>query len=815
MEQDQLREWEHKCIQEEPPECKAACPIHLDARLFVKEMGRGDREAAFKVLAKSMPFPGILGRICDHPCELRCKRGEVEAPIAIGLLERSCVESAASRGRIQLLPRRGQRIAVLGGALAGLTAAWDLLKKGFQVTLFESGDRLGGSLWEFPESTLPPEIIREELAALETLKGELRLGFALDAELFEDICRDFDAVFVDGESMAGCHLPIERSDAGEITVDPATGATSREAVFAGGGTRNSGPYSPVNDTLQGRKGALSIERSIQRAQMGAGRENEGPFRTRLFTNIEGIDPVPRVLPADEAAGYGEDEVRREAGRCIQCECMECVKVCLYLERYEGYPKKYARQVFNNERVIYGAARTKNQFVNSCSGCGLCETVCPNDLYMGDLCQQARRTMNEQKTMPASFHEFALEDMAHSKGERFALCRHEPGQAESAWLYFPSCQLCATSPGEVLASYRYLRERLTGGVGIMLGCCGAPAYWAGRDDLFQESLAAVRCDWEALGRPKVVTACATCQSIFLAHLPGMESVSLWSVLEGIGLPETEASAEMTGRIVSISDPCITRHDPETQGSVRRLVQSLGIGVEELPLSGGKPECCGYGGLVYNANPKLANDVISHRAGLATPAATAPVTSARPKAPPGGWYRSRPQEGADTLYYSTKVLDHDYLAYCAMCRDNLAAAGKRVIHLIELIFPTTIGADPAERGYISWTDRRTNRARVRDGILGESGEKGGGAVEEYQKITLAMTAEVRRRIDERRILEDDLRRVIDHAERSGKRLQNNRNGQFRACFQPGNVTFWVDYTPEGEGFLVHNAYCHRMNIVGVMK
>ena len=98
--------------------------------------------------------------------------------------------------------------------------------------------------------------------------------------------------------------------------------------------------------------------------------------------------------------------------------MECVKVCLYLERYKGYPKKYARQVFNNEKVIFGAARTKHQFVNSCSNCGLCETVCPNDFFMGDLCLQARRTMVEKNFMPSSFHEFALRDMAHSNGERF-------------------------------------------------------------------------------------------------------------------------------------------------------------------------------------------------------------------------------------------------------------------------------------------------------------------------------------------------------------------------------------------------------------
>ena len=108
---------------------------------------------------------------------------------------------------------------------------------------------------------------------------------------------------------------------------------------------------------------------------------------------------------------------------IQCECMECVKVCLYLDRYKGYPKKYARQVFNNEYVMFGRAHTKNLFVNSCSTCGLCETVCPNDFHVGDLMLQARRTMLREKTMPASFHEFALQDMAHSNGETF--CRLPP------------------------------------------------------------------------------------------------------------------------------------------------------------------------------------------------------------------------------------------------------------------------------------------------------------------------------------------------------------------------------------------------------
>ena len=88
-------------------------------------------------------------------------------------------------------------------------------------------------------------------------------------------------------------------------------------------------------------------------------------------------------------------------------------------------------------------------------------------------------------------------------------------------------------------------------------------------------------------------------------------------------------------------------------------------------------------------------------------------------------------------------------------------------------------------------------------------------DYEEITLRMIPEVRRRIDERRILENDIRQVIDHAERTGKRLQDLRTGSFRACFQSKNVTFWVDYAPDDEGFTVHNAYCHRMKIVGVKQ
>ncbi len=776
MEKNELIAWESKCIQEEPPECTSSCPLHVDARLFLKELRGGGWEAAFKVLNKTMPFPGILGRICDHPCEERCKRGPVGGPIAIGALERLCVEKFSGKKRVQLLPRKDHRIAVFGGGLSGVTAAWDLLKKGFAVSVFAADDRLGGSLWDIPEQMLPREVIREELSVLETMMADIRLGVELDKALFDQVCEEYDAVILDRDSLHGCDLSLRLDDNGLIAIDPATGATGRDGLFAGGGTRFRGSYSPVMETLEGRKPALSIERLMQKVGLSFGRENEGPCESRLYTSLEGIDPLPRVVPADDVHGYTEEEALQEAKRCIQCECRECVKKCLFMERYKGYPKKYAREIFNNERILLGAAHQYNVFTNSCSACGLCETICPNDFSMADMCLEARRTLHKQKIMPASFHEFALEDMAFSNSEAFALCRHEPGKTESAWLYFPSCQLCGSAPSEVLSSYRYLREKLSGGVGILLNCCGAPAFWAGREDLFMQALDEIRASWEKMGKPRIITACTTCQNIFLEHLPETEPVSLWSSILEAGVPASALVSGTGGVTVSVVDPCASRQKQEEQQGIRKILESLGMGIEELPLSGEKPECCGYGGLMYNANPTLARDVVARR---------------------------------------TTASDNDYLAYCAMCRDNFAIAGKRISHIIEHLFPVVEGADPAARGWISWSERRDGRVRVKESALAELGEGREPQLEEYEKLVLVMSPEVRKRVDERRILEEDIRKVILHAESSGMRMQCSESGNFLAYLQPANVTFWVEYQLEGDGFTVLNAYCHRMKIVGIKK
>ena len=771
MEKEQRIAWEAQCIQEEPPACSASCPLHVDVRQFMGEMAKGNLEEAYRVLNRNMPFAGIFGRICNHPCETKCRRVEVGEALAIGSLERLCVEHHGTPDKVKLLPRKSKNIVVVGGDIAGLVAAHDLRKKGFGVTLLESGTQLGETFRTFREDLLPAAVIDEELAVLKDMRVEIQLGTSLNDAEFERLCTEYDAVFIDRSSPTCAPLSLEKDDAGLIAIDPVTGGTPRSEVFAGGRDGDA----PIMLAAAGRKGALSIERFLQLAHMTIGRENDGPYETRLYTNLEGIAPLARVCPANPDAGYSFAEATQEAARCIQCECMECVKVCQYMAHYKKYPKKYIRQFFNNEKVLLGASHSSNQMINSCSNCGLCATVCPNNLSMGDVCLEGRHAMLQGNYMPPSAHEFALQDMAFSTGEEFALSRHQPGTQQSAYLYFPSCQLSATAPAEVVESYRALCDNLSGVVGILLGCCGAPAFWSGRETLFRETLDTIRQQWQSMGKPEVITACCTCQSVFKKHLPEITVKPLWQTMEAASLIDFACRKDASsGRPIAVVDPCVSRNDPETQSGVRLILEKLGFTLEELPLSGEMAECCGYGGLVFNANPKLDNAIVARRAAES---------------------------------------DKDYLAYCAMCRDKFVNAGKRTAHLIELLFPSVAGNDPWARGWISWSDRRTNRQRVKQELLVSLGQSEERAMKPYEKIVLYIEPEILCILDGRRILESDLRQVVFHAEETGRRLRHNHSGLFRANLKLGNTTFWVDYAPENEGYRIHNAYSHRMDVMGV--
>jgi len=770
MDQQELRALEHRCIQEEAPECTAACPIHVDGRAFVGHVARGEWLEAWKVLLKTMPFPGILGRICDAPCRRRCKRREAGDPIQIGDLERACVSTPPPASRVLPLPRKGKTVALVGSGLSGLTAAWDLARKGYSIRIFEPGPRLGGPLRAIPVHRLPETALEKELERLAALDVDVHLNVDVaPAQFFEQCIAKHDAVFLSLEAAPSSNWNLERDDAGKIIVDPMAQSTRRPGVYAGGRPDTAGP-SPVWQAAEGRWAATSIDRHLQKVSLTAGREKDGPYTTRLFTSLAGVLPLPRMEAADLQAGYSAVEAVAEARRCLQCECLECVKICAYLERFGAYPRKYAREIYNNESIVMGP-RQANKLVNSCSLCGLCERVCPEDFAVQDLCLQARRSMVRRGKMPPSAHEFALQDMRFSLSERFRLTRHAPKLSQSTHVFFPGCQLCASNPAQVKRVYAHLIDALPSGVGMMLSCCGAPAYWAGREDEFRSVCDEFLADWKALGQPELVVACSTCFRMFAEHLPQVPTTSIWQLMEETHFPP--AAAATAGRVLAIHDPCTTRPYPVIQEAIRRIVKRLGVSAEELTLSRDKTECCGFGGLMQNVNPDLSREVAARRA---------------------------------------RISPLDYLTYCAMCRDSLAAVGKRALHLLDIAFPDAVGSDPAARPRPGWSERQENRARLRASLVKEYWGERVQAMQEHERITLIIAPEVAELLDQRRILVEDVQRVIYEAEKSGSVVLHPQTGRLKACHRPYRATIWVEYSPAPAGYVVHTAYSHRIEVMG---
>lgn len=762
MDQRTLRQVESHCIQEEAPACQSACPLHVDVRTFLLQVGKGKWNDAWKTLNKTLPFPGILGRICDHPCEKSCIGASLGGAIRIGEMEKTCLSQPRPRIRVIPMPKKNNRMAVVGESLSSLVVALDLLRKGYDVTLFSSLDRLGGNLWEFPDKTLPKDILEKELEILGSLGLKVEKK-KLDHGILTPLQEEFSAVYLGLDSPNGSALMPKGEKPSAKTF-----ALGKEGVFAGGACDGHAKLSPIYQSFQGRAAALSMERFAQKVSLVEGRQDEGPYPTRLFTSTEDIEPLPVVLPVHGEKGYTTDEARAEALRCIQCQCLECLKVCPYLDHFKGYPKRYAREIYNNASIVMGN-HSANLMVNSCSLCGLCQEICPNNFSMAELCLSARRDLVQKKKMPPSAHEFAIQDMQFSNSEEFMLTRHAPNQQKSSFALFPGCQLSGSNPGHVIQTYSFLRENWAEDTGLMLQCCAAPAYWSGDEAKTKTAISLLEKKWQTMGEPRMILACSSCIDMFRRYLPDIEVVSLWQVMDQCGLPQDRARP--VGTTMAIHDPCTSRHDPKLQAAARSLALKLGITIKELEFSREKTECCGFGGLMENANPALARKQLERR---------------------------------------ISESDLDYLAYCAMCRESLKGAGKRTAHLLDFIFPqATVSADPAALARTGLSDSRENRARLKRDLLEQVWNE---APETRTRTMLHISTDVQIKLDQRRILHSDIRETIAHAEESGQKMQSKMSGHFLASYRPFMVTFWVEYSLAENGYHIHNSYCHRMQIMG---
>lgn len=193
------------------PPCRAACPAGNDIVAFIQKITQGDFEGAWSVIKEENPFPGICGRVCFHPCESKCNRGDYDEPIAIHALERFVSDFASNLNKkIEKVPgvRKG-KVAIIGSGPAGLSCAYHLAKLHYDVTVFESSSLSGGMLRSgIPSYRLPKDVLDREISNIEALGVELRTGIALGKNLIWDDLKNYQATFIATGAHQGRSLQI-------------------------------------------------------------------------------------------------------------------------------------------------------------------------------------------------------------------------------------------------------------------------------------------------------------------------------------------------------------------------------------------------------------------------------------------------------------------------------------------------------------------------------------------------------------------------------------------------------------------------------
>jgi len=724
---EELEARESLCVHEQPAYCNAACPLKLDTKAMVAALSAGDFGKAMVLYEKITPFPHILSAGCEAPCEGACKLREKGDGVSIRTLEAAAVQYGERAKKRGLLRKKTKKCAVYGVDLFALFLAGELARKMYPVTVYAP----------YPDrEAMLSDLTPQTAGAAEDL-GRLDIKFEWNA----DPESAYTGTGMKYDLRCAAYDTAQKLYPG-LAVDEAV-MVDREHQLITGKTEG-----VLGAAFGAKKAALSADRLAQDLDPANTRGEEGAVETRLYTNLEGVLPTGRIPIVDK------ETVIAEASRCIQCHCDECIKGCAYLQHYNKFPRILTREIYNNVSIIMGD-HMMNKPINACSLCGQCSVLCPNGYDMAQVCKQARENMVYTGKMSLAVHEFALMDMVFSNEDAF-LCKPQPGFERCRYVFFPGCQATAIAPATVRAAYRDLCERLDGGVALMLGCCGAICDWAGRYEMYGDTVKFLDEKLAQLGDPTVIAGCPTCKKQLRRH----ETIGIWEILEKLGLPE---KAKRADKPIAIHDACGARGDRDTQDSIRRIAEKLGCIVTDTEYSGDKSPCCGYGGLTQFTNREVAKKM------------------------------------------TDKCLERSelpYLSYCMACRDRFAREGRESMHLLELVYGTNADHCP------DISAKRYNRLGLKNQLLKEVWNEEVEAA--MLGFTIDYTPEAERLMDDRMILKTDVIRVLQSLRETGEAILDDETGLIVTRKRLGNVTFWVKFTETETGYLVHRAYSHRMTI-----
>ncbi len=727
------------CIHDALPPCAFSCPFGLDIRSLLRKTAKGRMPAAYRELRTALIFPSVVCALCPQPCRNACQRKDFgDEPLDMHRLEEAIIRLGGGQAPDKFpVPPKEAKIAVIGAGPAGLSLALNMAQKKYPVTVFEQSGQWGGFLKEHPQFARFDEEFSGQFSAEDVTFR------------FHTAVTDLDAL---SEFSAVCIATGEGGDTFGLLDgwDPQLFSTGRKGAFLVGGAAGMDCMSAI---AAGPNLSRMMESAIQTGRVTDERKKQKPYHHSLIP--KNAEHAPLVLPADPEAGYTKEEAKAEAARCFQCNCSRCLDQCELMNKYKKAPFQAAMEVAADSSPHFLASRTMTRQTYSCNQCSYCSGICPESVDMGELFRLSREARTEAGIQPAAFHDFWLREMDFAVHDGF-LAAPPPGQETCRYAFFPGCQLTASLPEHTRKTAELLTRRL--GAGVLLGCCGAPAWWAGEKKLREENDKRLTDAWERLGKPTLVLACASCLELFTRNLPHIPVVSLYQLLG----QETELSF-VSYAPCAVFDPCAARLDDEMRRGVRTLLKESGTTYSELPEPG---RCCGYGGHIRAANPELYRTVTEHRA-------------AESNLP--------------------------YVVYCANCREVFLEQGKDCRHILELLFGP---AGPVPH----LSEKHRNALRVKGALMQAMlNETYTPPAHPWDGLVLDIPPEVRCEMEEHLITDDDVKECIFSAEQTGDGFLQE-DGTHLAALVRRVITYWVAYRPgEGGGPIrVESVYSHRMRL-----
>jgi glutamate synthase (NADPH/NADH) small chain len=243
-----------RCLMCEDPPCNEGCPAGIDIRSFIRKIRFNNLQGGIRVLREANVFSGVCGRVCptDALCEERCRSQVLTEPINIGALQRFLTDYEREHGARKSTPdsKRSQKVAIIGGGPAGLSAAHQLALLGYPVTVFEASAQLGGAMTSaIPAFKLPNDVIEAEIEPIKQLGVEFKLNASLSDGLTIDglFEQGYKAVFVavglqkpfrlgiEGEDLKGVYSALDLlAQANDLAVPEPIKMGKRVVVIGGG-----------------------------------------------------------------------------------------------------------------------------------------------------------------------------------------------------------------------------------------------------------------------------------------------------------------------------------------------------------------------------------------------------------------------------------------------------------------------------------------------------------------------------------------------------------------------------------------------------